>query len=175
MTGLAVAEDRLAERIDKQPDPVAPSLRRVSAELRVLGRKDDAFALGEDAPTSQRHHDARDHRSEPCGDGQEHAIDVTKRRRQTILGDDRCQSPRGAPVGTDPQHLVGESLHQLAPGRVGYQSTKAVELPTFSTCCVSHSVTKQAVRQGDRLVDQRHLSVIRGEMRVINDGVHHLN
>ena len=60
--GFVIAENRLTERVDQQPDAVTPAAFGVCGKPRVFRSQHDSFGFGENPPADQRHDHLRDQR-----------------------------------------------------------------------------------------------------------------
>jgi hypothetical protein len=71
-----------------------------------------------------------------------------------VLGDHIGKSARCTAVRRDPQHLVGQPLHQLATSRVGHQAAEPTELAALTSRGVGKRLPQQGVGQRNRLIDR---------------------
>ena len=89
--------------------------------------------------------------------------------------DDIGKSTRSPAVRRNSQDVVGQPLHQLAPGRIGDQSAEAAQLASLAAGRVGKRLTQQRVGQRNRLFDSHRviLHPITGD-HFIHSRVHHV-
>ncbi len=150
---FVVAEDRFAEWIDQQANPISPPLRGVLGELRILGRQHHPLGLAENSPAHERHDNVRDVRRKLRTGAHHQPIESAERRRQTVLGHHVREAARRSPVGRNPQDLVCQALHQFAAGGVCHQASEAMQLAPLTAGRVGLCLEKQGVGERDGFLD----------------------
>ena len=107
--------------------------RGVPAQAGIAGGEHEAAGLPEDPAPDERHHQPWQDRREEGAEPQQRVVDQTERGGDPLLGDQCGEVLRGAARFVQPQHLVGEALHQLASALVADQVGEPA-LPTSFSC-----------------------------------------
>ena len=102
--GLGLAEDRFAEQVHVQTEPVSAGASEMLGQGRIVGVDDEVTDQLAQAPARQRHDDARRHRGDERADPQQQAVGPAEkagggrsRRSSPARGRPRADPPAGRP------------------------------------------------------------------------------
>ena len=112
--GLGIAQDRLAQHVHVQAEPLIGAAAHVIGERRIIGRQHHAPRLRKQPASDQRHDESWHDRRHSSAERQSDAIDRCQTANASCAPHHRREPSCGAGCVVDAEHLVGEREGQFA-------------------------------------------------------------